>query len=365
MARIVEGVAVSYEWPLDPQDLFGERYAQMTNTGLPAGDVDAVRDAVTDMWADAPGGWVFEWSKLAGSYVAAGSHLQAALAYGWAKFPTLADEPKRVAHAKQLEQYLLAAPGFGLDFNREVLDLPYQGATTKVPVHLFAPLDLSAQDAPVVLISGGVDSWKEDAHIACGVLATQLRVRVLAFDIPGTGESAVPMTGAGGGEIVTGLIAHARTLGNGVVAHMGISMGGHYSARSGLAGEVDAAVDFGGPVEAAFTGEGPSHHGMHGIVGNALGFDAPPSAAELSPRLAEFSLRPLLDQDRNAPMLVINGADDVHVPQHDTLVFQGRRDTVVELIPEAGHCAPTKLPYVMATIAEWLTRTLAAVEATR
>lgn len=32
-------------------------------------------------------------------------------------------------------------------------------------------------------------------------------------------------------------------------------------------------------------------------------------------------------------MLVINGADDVHVPQHDTLVFEGRRDTVVELIP--------------------------------
>ena len=44
-------------------------------------------------------------------------------------------------------------------------------------------------------------------------------------------------------------------------------------------------------------------------------------------------------------MLVINGADDVHVPQHDTLVFQGRRDTFVDLIPDAGHCAPTKLPY--------------------
>ena len=55
-------------------------------------------------------------------------------------------------------------------------------------------------------------------------------------------------------------------------------------------------------------------------------------------------------------MLVINGANDVHVPQHDTLVFQGRRDTVVDLIPDAGHCAPTKLPYVMATIADWLTR---------
>ena len=195
----------------------------MTNTGLPLEDVDAVRDAITDMWTDAPGGWVYEWSKLTASYAEADSHQQAALAYGWAKFPTLADEPKRVAHAMQLEQYLLAAPGFGLDFRREVLDLPYRDATTKVPVHLFAPLDL-ADDTPVVLISGGVDSWMMDAHIGCVVLATQLRVRVLAFDIAGTGESSVPMTGAGGGEIVRGLITHARTLGDGVVAHVSSSV---------------------------------------------------------------------------------------------------------------------------------------------
>ena len=166
---------MSYEWPLDPQDLFGERYAQMTNTGLPVEDIDAVRAAITDMWADAPGGWVYEWSKLAASYVEAGSHQQAALAYGWAKFPTLADAPKRVAHARQLEHYLLAAPGFGVDFSREVLDLPYRGGTTKVPVHLFAPFDLP-DDSPVVLISGGVDSWKMDVHGACVLLATQVAV---------------------------------------------------------------------------------------------------------------------------------------------------------------------------------------------
>jgi esterase FrsA len=44
-----------------------------------------------------------------------------------------------------------------------------------------------------------------------------------------------------------------------------------------------------------------------------------------------------------------------------TLVFQGRRDTVVDLIPDAGHCAPTKLPYVMATIADWLVRTVRTI----
>jgi len=348
---------MSYQWPLNAQVLFGERYAQMINTGLPVDDVDAVRSAITDMWADSPGGWVFEWSRLAGSYADAGSHQQAALAYGWAKFPTLADEPKCVALANQLEQYQLAAPGFGVGFQRQVLELPYRGGTTAAPVHLLTPFDLPA-DGPVVIASGGVDTWKMDLHGLMVMLALGLRVRVLAFDIAGTGESSVPMTGSGGAEIVHGLVAHARTLGNGVVAHVGISMGGYYSARSGLAGEVDAAVVLGGPVEAAFAGAGPSQFGMDGIIGNALGFDQPPGPEELLARLAEFSLRPLLDQGGNAPMLVINGADDVHVPQHDTLVFQGRRDTAVELIPGTGHCAVTKLPEVFSTVLGWLGRTL-------
>jgi esterase FrsA len=348
---------MSFQWPVEPQDLFSERYAQMINTGLPARDVDTVRAAITDMWADSPGGWVYEWSKLAASYAESGSHQQAALAYGWAKFPVLADDSKRAAMANHLEQYLVAAPGFGVEFEREVLELPYRCGTTTVPVHIFAPFDLPA-DGPVVIASGGVDSWKMDLHGMMVMLAIGLRARVLAFDIAGTGESSVPMTGAGGAEIVSGLIAHARTLGNGVVAHVGISMGGYFSARSGLASEVDAAVVVGGPVEAAFTGEGPTRFGMAGIIGNALGFDAPPSQEQFSALFPELSLRPLLDQDGNAPMLVINGADDVHVPQHDTLVFEGRRDTVVELIPDAPHCATTKLPEVFSTIIGWLGRTL-------
>ena len=59
---------MSYQWPLDPQELFVERYPQMVNTGLPAQDADAMRSAITDMWADAPGGWVFEFSRLGARY---------------------------------------------------------------------------------------------------------------------------------------------------------------------------------------------------------------------------------------------------------------------------------------------------------
>ena len=160
-----------------------------------------------------------------------------------------------------------------------------------------------------------------------------------------------------------GLIAEARALGNGIVGHLGISMGGYYSARSGLAGEVDAAIVFGGPVEAAFDRDlATLQFGMAGIVANALGYDKPPSADELATTFGALSLRPLLDQDINAPMLVINGADDVHVPQHDTLVFDGRRATEVLLIPGTGHCATSKLPEAIGLMFGWLQRTLKTLE---
>lgn len=201
-----------------------------------------------------------------------------------------------------------------------------------------------------------------DLHPLFVQLAQHTGTRVVAFDIAGTGDSSVPMTPDGGGEIVRGLIAEARAIGNGVVAHLGISMGGYYSARSGLAGEVDAAIDLGGPVETAFNRNPESlQFGMDGIIGNALGFDHQPTPDEVTAELASFSLRPLLDQDINAPMLVINGADDVHVPQRDTLVFQGRRDTEVHLIPGTGHCAVSKWGEVIPMISEWLRRTLSAV----
>ncbi|QDY81447.1 alpha/beta hydrolase [Streptomyces qinzhouensis] len=339
--------------------MFEERYPQMAGSGLPVADVDAVRASITDMWPDEPGGWVHEWSALATRYAEAGSHGLSALAYGWARFPTLADQAKRAALAHQTEQYLLAAPGFAVTFRRDVLDLPYRGGLTRVPVHVFTPPGVTGR-RPMLLVSGGVDSWKMDLHGLLLTLCSHTGLPAVAFDIPGTGDSQVPMS-PDGAEIVRGLIGQVRNLGNGLVVHVGISMGGHYSARSGLAGEADAAIVLGGPVEAAFARGRLTRFGMDGIVGNALGFDRRPSHDELFTALAAFSLRPLLDLDGQAPMLVVNGADDVHVPPDDTLVFEGRRDTEVHLLPGTGHCAVTRLPEVLRIISEWLPRTLSAL----
>jgi esterase FrsA len=63
----------------------------------------------------------------------------------------------------------------------------------------------------------------------------------------------------------------------------------------------------------------------------------------------------LLDQEVNAPILAVNGADDVHVPQRDTLVFDGRRNCIAQLIPDTGHCCSPKRRQAVAIIIEWLT----------
>jgi esterase FrsA len=53
-------------------------------------------------------------------------------------------------------------------------------------------------------------------------------------------------------------------------------------------------------------------------------------------------------------MLVVNGADDYFVPQSDTLVFQSRPNTEVDLIEGTGHCAMSKAPEVVPKLIAWL-----------
>ncbi len=352
-----------YQWPLDPQELFVERYPQMVNTGLPAEDADAMRVAITDMWPDAPGGWVFEWSRLGARYAKEGNEALATLAYGWAKFPIIADDAKRQALRHQLEHYLLAAKDFPVDFDRKFVNVRHHESSTRLPVHILAAPDLP-EDAPILIASGGVDSWKMDLHALFAAFALNTRTRILAFDIPGTGECPIPLT-RDSVDMIEGLVALARELGDGTVAHLGISMGGYFSAATGLAGTVDAAIVLGGPVESAFAPARSFQFGMADIVGNAFGFDRQPSAAETAERAAEMSLRPLLDQNTNSPMIVVNGADDIHVPQADTLVFQDRRNTRVELLPDTGHCAISQLGDVIPLMIDWLNETLNATQAVR
>ena len=351
-----------YQWPFDPQELFVERYPQMVNMGLPAPDADAMRAAIRDMWADEPGGWVFEWSQLGARYAEEGNEALATLAYGWAKFPVLADEAKRKALQQQVEHYLLAAEGFPVDFERSFLELPNNGSATRIPVHFLAAPDLP-ENAPVLIASGGVDSWKMDLHALFVAFALNTRMRILAFDIPGTGECPIPLSGESV-DLMDGLVAmhergvtgRSRTSASrwGATSRPRPAWREAWMQRSCLAAPSSPPS----PPAARFNSAWRTS--------SATPSDrAPPSEEEMAERREGMSLRPLLDKDTNSPMIVVNGADDIHVPQQDTLVFVGRRDTRVELLPDTGHCAISKLGDVAPLMIDWLNETLGTTRPAR
>jgi esterase FrsA len=343
-----------YTYPISAEAMFTDRAHQFVGFGVPQADVAAARAAITDMWATGPGGWTFEWSRIAARYADAGDHALAALVYGCAKFPCLADEQRVVALERQREEYLAAASTFPVPFERRVLTVPYRAGVAEVPVHLYGR---PTAHRPVLLLGGGVDTWKMDIHPMCIAAVQSTGATVLAFDMPGTGEIVHLLLDAHADQVVRGVVEAARTIGNGRVGHLAVSFGANFSAMTGLTGVVDAAVVDGGPVRGAFTREHLLNlpYGMADIVGNAMGFDHRPDLDDLLAAAAPLSRGALLDEPAgNAEMLVVNGADDYFVPQSDTLAFQGRPRTEVHLIPGTGHVAMSKMAEVMPMMLGWM-----------
>jgi esterase FrsA len=350
---------MTYTYPVDPADLFLERTAFFVSLGVPAPEVERLSKAIDDMWADRPGGWCYEWSRLAARYAESDQPLMAARAYGIARFPCLADASRSVAHQRQLEQYVLAAEDFPVSFERRIVTARVGSRIVEVPVHVLSEPG-ATDDTPVVLASGGIDTWKTDLHDMWVALVRGAHVRIVAFDIPGTGElTDVPLTPAST-EIVDGMVAYARTLTTGKVGQLGVSFGGYFSAHAGLTQVVDAAVDIGGPVLHSFEADQIQAliYGMRDVFGNAAGFTAVPSLDQLVEVAGRFPMTDLLDRDTNSPMFVINGDEDVHVPAADTRIFEGRKDTDVELIPGGTHCAANKFDQVVTATTSWLSTAL-------
>jgi esterase FrsA len=284
----------------------------------------------------------------------------ASLIYGCAKFPCLANTGRAEAQRKQVAAYLAAAPSFPVKFERRMVSVPYKGATTTVPTHLYSSTG-QFNRAPVLLINGGADTWKMDVHGMIVALARRLPATIVAFDQPGTGETNVPLV-AEADEVVLGMVKEARKIGNGKVFHFGMSFGANYSAMTGLLGTVDGSIVLGAPIDAAFARDALDKlpYGMPDIISNDIGFDRQPSKEEFAKAASALSRRSLLDRKDNAPMLVVNGADDYFIPQADTLIFEGRSQTEVHLIAGTGHCAFSKLPQVMGLMFRWLAPKLSA-----
>jgi esterase FrsA len=340
-----------FTFPLDPRALFAERRRQFVGWGIPASRLARIEARVTDTWSEAAGGWAREWWNEAARAEAGHHWLLASLLYGAARFPVAATPLRREALQRQVACFVRASSSFRLDFARVMVRTPHG---EPFPVHRYRPPGDGAH--PVVCLSGGVDTGKMELHRIAQLLARIGRFEVIALDMPGTGETAMPLREDSDAvyRAVLAQCAGARRK-----ALLGISFGGHWAAKLALRGDVDAAVDLGGPVGALdrdADDAGRLPNGMSGIVANAMRLPAVPDGAALADLLARFSLRRQgwLDGAHCRPLLAVNGGDDPYIPATDTRVFARYPGAEVWLLPGLGHCAAERITRVMPAIIAWL-----------
>ena len=293
-------------FPLDRVALFAERSRQFASWGIPGSIILRMQARITQTWREGPGGWPFEWWQEAEKAERADDLMLAAMLYGAARFPVIATPMRQLALERQVVCFERAARSLPVHFERLQL-APPSAMGLSVPVHLYAPK--ASREQPLVLLTGGVDTGKIELHRLAYLLARFGRFRVVAIDMPGTGESRMALT-ANSDSIYQELLAMLAP--TGPKALFGISFGGHWAAKLALLGAVDAAIDLGGPVVVFDAGTAFMQalpNGMAGIMANACGLSSMPNEEETEKLVHPFSLRRqgLLEGNACAPMLVING----------------------------------------------------------
>ncbi|TCP53528.1 esterase FrsA [Tamaricihabitans halophyticus] len=345
-----------FEFPVELSEFFGERARQFAGWGVPAEVITRARERIADMWDAGPAGWVSVWSEQARAAEATEEWLTAAMCWGAARFPTIVTPERRAAYQRQLSCYQRAAAQCTASFERLTLDVTYRAETTTVPVHIWRDADESPRS--LVLICGGVDTWKVELHRMAMAAAKFPGTVVAVVDMPGTGESEVPLAPAVD-EILAEVVADlAHRFGVTRTGSLGVSFGGHWAVKLAFTGRIDAAVDLGGPVGATGSPMDISAlpNGMPGILGNVLGLSGLPTSLDAARFAEDFSLRRqgLLDSAPRGALLAVNGAADPYVSERDTTVFAGLPNAAAWLVADAGHCATERLPVVLPAALAWL-----------
>ena len=354
----------AFTFPVKPSDIFMDRAGQFISSGIPAATVEKARKSIKDMWTEGPGGWVYEWSLLAREAEKKEDYLLASLIYGCAKYPCLFNESKREAFNKQLQTFLKAAETFPYKFERKVEMVSYRGITTPVIYHIIYAAN--PESAPVLILSGGVDTYKMDVHNRGVALAKATGANILMIDMPGTGESEVALA-PDNDLLYKDFIAKIRPIGNGKVGYIGFSYGGYWSARLAMAHLVDAAVGAGAPMNDAFLNERIEDGmvlqpklGMRGILPYAFKLDGVVADSVLLNKLKAFSLEKLglMKNIQTAPLILFNGDSDPYIPKTDITTFEGIPNIETKIVAGSGHCAATKLGEVMPWVINWLKENL-------
>ena len=321
-------------------------------TGMKPDDAREVLSRIHSLDRD---DWAAQWSAQGDRYMAQGkaaeptdraaardAYLNAWRLYMFAAWPARTSPGKQAAYAKSTAAFR--------DFGRmedpaiEVVRIPFEGK--EIVGYLRLPPGI--RPAPVVITMGGLDSFKEYASLMFDPGLLGHGMGNFAMDMPGTGESAVPME-IGSERVyskVLDVLGARPDIDPARIGIYGVSAGGYWATLLGFTERtrLRAAAALGPPIDHYFDADW--QHGSWGTKEYLFGlkearmfvYGTPDEAAFLA-KLATFSLRTrgILNQPSTS-MLLGNGVKDTQVPVSDVfLALASGTPKYAWLDPEAGH----------------------------
>lgn len=248
------------------------------------------------------------------------------LAYGFlraARYPAPNSAGKKLAYKKSQDAYraLEAYAASPL----QLVVIPFQGKPgegAEIVAYLRLPKTGTAP-YPVVMIWGGIDSFKEERRVERYLKAG---MATLSIDMPGVGEA--PLAGSEDAERmwdpIFDWIEAKPALDATRVAVVGCSTGGYWATKLAHTHKhrLAAAINHGGPAHFAFTEEW-IHEAAHGeypfelaeTLACAFGRASFEEWVAYAPKLSLLDMG-LLDKPC-APLLCVNGVDDSVFPIRD------------------------------------------------
>ncbi len=334
-------------------------------------DPDAARSTIDALTGLDPEPWTAAWGALADDFGARAQAstdraterelwFQAYRAAFMGRYP-VPNHPLKERQYERAREFFLKATALE-NPPLEVIELPFENS--RLRFYLTRPA-AGENRPPVAMVWAGIDTWKEEMHGRLGALFRSRGFAVLLVDMPGVGES--PVLAAGDAERqwtpIFDWLATREDLDGTRCAAIGGSFGGYWAMKLAYThrDRLRAAVNWGGGVHITFTPEwqqrsrNASSYLMDLMNARARIFGGE-TFDDFVARCPELSLldQGLLDQP-SAPLLLVNGRDDVQNSIDDIYLSLDHGDPKAARVFDGGHMGEGP---VAPTIVAWVTRML-------
>lgn len=335
-----------------------------------------------------PGHWTYEFvavadaefergeaaAQLGNTEAAFDAFYTASTYYQIAKFPFIRNEdyPHFLA-AYQSSMAAYERAGQYLDVPLEIVEIPYE--TGKIRGYLHLTSTALERPAPIVFISGGIDTFKVE-HYPMVKALNEAGMSALVVDLPGVGESNFVEASFEHDQVYSAFLDKVSTdprIDGNRAGVWATSWGGNAAARLAFTDErFDAVVSACGPIHEALaiptwvarispnTIRGSVPPVVLDVVTDRLGLPSPLQSADtvqLTKRIRKFSLieQGFVNGETRAavPVLAINTDDDGVAPPEDLEALIASAETG-ELVftGSGGHCG-SRIPIVAKSV-PWL-----------